>query len=288
VPTRTPTPFVTLAPTAQEISVPDIVGKSIDEARWEVERRGLRFRVSGERDEPGVEHGIVLEQVPTSGTRALFDSEVSVVVSKPDRDLIMQDLVGLHLIVVEDGLKSDGLNIVVEPTWSEEVQGTILMQEPPVDTTIHAGDTITLTVSGGLDVPIALEVNLAETVVLTRAELPQATYRPGETIDLTLHWEPKGTTSMRYVVFVHLVDLDGNLVAQQDVEPYVPTTEWGPDIVIDPHQVSIPGNVSAGTYQLRTGLYRQGQPHIRLPVLDAGLTTVDSDSILVAEVEIRP
>jgi predicted Ser/Thr protein kinase len=286
-PTRTTAPFVTVPPTAQEISVPDIVGKSIDEARWEVERRGLQFRVSGERDEPGKEHGIVLEQVPTPGTRALFGSEISVVVSKPDRELVMQNLAGLHLIAVEDGLKSDGLNTVIEPTWSEEIEGTILTQEPAADTTIHAGDTITLTVSGGLDIPIMLEVNLADTVVLTSVELKQATFRPGETIGLTLHWEPIRTTSMRYVVFVHLVDLSGNLIAQQDVEPYVPTTEWGPNLVIDPHQVTIPGDTSPGIYGLRTGLYRQGQSHIRLPVVDPGLTEVDSDSILIAEIEVE-
>jgi serine/threonine-protein kinase len=287
VSTRTSAPLVTVPPTAREISVPDVVGKSIDEARWEVERRGLRFRVSGERDEPGKKDGVILEQVPTPGTRALFDSEVSVVVSKPDRELVMQDLIGLHLIVVEDGLKTDGLNVVVEPTWSEEIEGTILTQQPAVNTTIHAGDTVTLTVSGGLDTPILLEVNLADTVVLTRAELKQATFRPGETVGLTLHWEPIRTTSVRYVVFVHLVDASDNLVSQQDVEPYVPTTEWGVGPVIDPHQVTIPGDVSPGTYRLRTGLYRQGQPHIRLPVVDPGRTRVDSDSILVAEIGIE-
>ena len=104
---------------------------------------------------------------------------------------------------------------------------------------------------------------------------------------LALDWEPIRTTSTRYIVFVHLVDLAGNLVSQQDVEPYVPTTEWGSDLVVDPHQVTIPGDVSTGVYELRTGLYRQGQPEIRLPVVDPGLTTVDSDSILIAEIAIE-
>jgi hypothetical protein len=34
-------------------------------------------------------------------------------------------------------------------------------------------------------------------------------------------------------------------------------------------------------------LYRQGQPHVRLPVVDAGLTTAESDSILIAEIEVE-
>jgi hypothetical protein len=190
--------------------------------------------------------------------------------------------------VVEGGLESDGLSVVIDPLWSSEAEGTILEQEPEVDTIVHAGDTITLTVSGGLDVPIVLEVNLADTVVLEKAELRQATFRPGETIEVTLYWMPLHTTSTRYVVFTHFVNADGNLVAQQDVEPRVPTTEWGPGVLADSHQVVIPAGLTAGSYQLRTGMYRQGQPSVRLPVVDPGRTTVESDSILIAEVEVKP
>jgi hypothetical protein len=58
-------------------------------------------------------------------------------------------------------------------------------------------------------------------------------------------------------------------------------------MVEDVHRFNLPGDLSAGTYQLRTGLYRQGQPHIRLPVVDAGLTTAESDSILIFEIEVE-
>jgi tRNA A-37 threonylcarbamoyl transferase component Bud32 len=288
VPTRTPKPFVTLAPTTQEVSVPDVLGKSPEEARWEVERRGLRFRIAERRDEPGVDEEIVLQQTPSPGARVPFDSEVSVVVSGSERELTVQDLVGLPVALVKEGLESDGLNVVVDPLWSPEAGGTVLLQEPEVDTVVHTGDTITLTVSGGLDVPIVLEVNLADTVVLEKAELRQAMFRPGETIEATLYWKPLHTTSMRYVVFVHLVDGGGNLVAQQDVEPRVPTTEWGTSVLADSYQVAIPAGLPAGSYQLRTGMYRQGQPSVRLPVADPGRTTVESDSILIAGVEVRP
>jgi hypothetical protein len=57
--------------------------------------------------------------------------------------------------------------------------------------------------------------------------------------------------------------------------------------VVDPHQVGIPAGLPAGRYQLRTGMYPQGQPGSRLPVVDAGLTKAESNSILIIEVEIR-
>ena len=84
-----------------------------------------------------------------------------------------------------------------------------------------------------------------------------------------------------------MIDADGDLVAQEDVEPSVPTTDWGASVVKDVYQFKLPVRLSAGTYQLRTGLYRQGQPHVRLPVVDAGLTTAESDSILIAEIEVE-
>jgi hypothetical protein len=94
---------------------------------------------------------------------------------------------------------------------------------------------------------------------------------------------------MPYVVFVHLIGPDGRLAAQQDVEPISPTTTWVPDVeVVDPHQVPIPAGLPAGRYQLRTGMYPQGQPGYRLPVVDAGRTTVESNSVLILEIEIQP
>jgi len=94
-------------------------------------------------------------------------------------------------------------------------------------------------------------------------------------------------------VFVHLIDPDASpgdsLVAQQDVEPSSPTTTWAPgEEIEDPHKVPIPAGRPAGRYQLRVGMYPQGQSGSRLPVVDAGSTTAESDSVLIAEIEIQP
>jgi len=165
----------------------------------------------------------------------------------------------------------------------------VLSQEPEAGTTIYAGDTVTLTVSGGVEIPIPLEVNLADLFVLQSAELRQETFRPGEGIAVTLRWHTLRPVGIHYVVFVHLIGPDGRLVTQQDVEPISPTTTWTPNVEIpDPHQVTIPADQSPGWYQLRVGMYPQGDPGHRLPVVDAGLTTAESDSILIAEIEVRP
>ena len=288
-PTSTPPPFVTLTPDVPSVSVPSLVGRPVEEARTMVERAGLRLVVREEREEPDAVRGVVLEQDPSPADLAPLDSDVSVVVNRPARELKMPGVVDYLVEIVQDGLESDGLRVQIEEVWSEEPKGMVLAQEPGRGATIYAGDTVTLTVSGGVDVPIPLEANLADMVMLDRAELRQETFQPGEVIAVTLRWRVLRATDAPYVVFVHLMGPDGRLVAQQDVEPIRPTTAWAPGMeVVDPHQVTIPAGQPAGRYQLRTGMYPQGQPGSRLPVVDAGLTTAESDSVLIAEIEVQP
>jgi serine/threonine protein kinase len=288
-PTSTPPPFVTLTPDVPLVSVPSLVGRPVEEARTMVERAGLRLVVREEREEPDAERGVVLEQDPSPADLASLDSDVSVVVNRPAREFKMPGVVDYPVEIVQDGLESDGLRVQIEEVWSEEPKGMVLAQEPGHGATIYAGDTVTLTVSGGVDVPIPLEANLADMVMLDRAELRQEMFQPGEVIAVTLRWRVLRATDAPYVVFVHLMGPDGRLVAQQDVEPIRPTTAWAPGMeVVDPHQVTIPARQPAGRYQLRTGMYPQGQPGSRLPVVDAGLTTAESDSVLIAEIEVQP
>jgi predicted Ser/Thr protein kinase len=291
VSTRTPTPLITLTPEVQLVPVPDVVGEPMDEAQKTVERAGLRFVVLEERDEAGVEGGIVLEQSPAPGERAPLDSEVSVVVNKLGRELTMPDVLGYELETVREGLESNGLHIVTEQVWSTQPEGLVLSQVPESGATVRVGDTVTLTVSGGVDILIPLEVNLADQVMLKSAELRQKTFRPGGVIAVTLRWRALRSIEANYRVFVHLQDLNGPHsapVAHGDADPIIPISRWRPgEEVVDPHQVKVPDDLPAGRYQLRVGMYSPGSGS-RLSVVDAGFTTAELDSILVAEIEVRP
>lgn len=289
LPTATPTPWATLTPVVQMVPLPDVVGKPVEEARATLTGQGFHVVVSGERDELGVAAGTVLEQHPQAGTSVPLNSQVSIVVSGPGRELTMPNVVGYMLDVVKDGLESSGLNLTIEEKWSQQARGIILAQEPLPDTKVHAGDGVTLTVSGGMNVPIPLEVNLANLITLRSAEVRQQSFRPGSILAVTLRWQAMRPIGTHYVVFVHVIGPGGRLVAQQDEEPFTPTTQWAPGIeIVDPHMVDIPADLPPGWYQLRTGMYPQGQPYSRLPVVDQGLTTTESDSILIAEIEVRP
>ncbi len=102
----------------------------------------------------------------------------------------------------------------------------------------------TAQVTGG---PIAL-VNLFPTAA-----------KVGEPFHLVIYWQAKAPVQASYTVFVHLLDAAGQLVAQQDNLPVMglaPTETWQPgQLIRDPYQLTLPPNLSPGTYQLQVGLY---------------------------------
>ncbi len=277
----------TQAPPADIVSLPDVVGKSTDDAIATLHSVGLRYVVE-ERDEPDARGGTVLQQRPPANQRVPADSEVLLLVSSQGRELTMPHVVSYPLDPVRAGLESDGLLVNAEHVWSGEPAGQIIGQQPAGGERVQAGDPVSLTVSGGTDVPIRLGALFADLFTLEHARLAQAVYRPGDDIALTLRWLPHSETASRYAVFIHLIGPSGSLVAQRDEEPGQPTSAWVPDRIFDSqHVLAIPKDVPVGVHQLRVGMYPSGQPGARLPVTDPGLTTAESNSVVIVDIEIR-
>ena len=283
----TATPLTPVTPTTVRVLVPGLLNRPEEEARAILKQAGLQLESVEKRDEPGVGAGLVLGQAPAPGEFVDPGTGVAVIVSAPPRVLALPEVRGLPVELVQDGLQSDGLRVEVDAVWSPEPAGTVLEQHPQGGASIRAGDTVTLTVSGGVEVPIELNARLANRVLLRRAELRQDSFPPGGSLAVTFHWLPLGAIDTHYAVFVHLMGPNGALVSQQDAEPSSATTNWVEGVyVADPHQVVIPADSSPGLHQLRVGMYPQGQPGSRVSVVNAGLTTFESNSILVAEITV--
>jgi hypothetical protein len=81
----------------------------------------------------------------------------------------------------------------------------------------------------------------------------------GDTLRLILFWRATGSARRPYTVFNHLVDANGELVAQQDNWPVNgrwPPTCWSPaESIVDSYSITLPGELPAGSYNLLTGLY---------------------------------
>lgn len=82
--------------------------------------------------------------------------------------------------------------------------------------------------------------------------------RPGDILGVMLYWQPQNDVLEPLSVFVHLIDAQGVIVAQQDQVPLGgarPTLGWAPgEVIADPVSLSLAG-VSPGAYAIRIGWY---------------------------------
>lgn len=92
---------------------------------------------------------------------------------------------------------------------------------------------------------------------------------PGHTFPLTLYWQALGHIEEDYVIFVHLLGPDGELLVQHDSPPLggtYPTSAWVEgDLFFHQVVLTIPADAPPGQYDLLVGMYTY--PEIaRLPV----------------------
>jgi hypothetical protein len=105
----------------------------------------------------------------------------------------------------------------------------------------------------------------------------------GGELELTLYWQALDTPDEAYTVFNHLVDADRQIVTQFDSPPVGDawlTSTWLPgEIVVDQRKISIPQNISEGSYSLIIGIY-DSKDGRRLPI------TLNSESQLNDQLEL--
>ena len=108
--------------------------------------------------------------------------------------------------------------------------------------------------------PVFLNANLGDQIKLVGYHLDKESYRPGDTINVTLYWPALQEMDKDYKVFVHVTDdTESRLIAQSDRWPvynFSPTTRWEPgEIVWDRHEIQIPLDEEPGIYRLAAGAY---------------------------------
>jgi hypothetical protein len=118
---------------------------------------------------------------------------------------------------------------------------------------------------------------------LDQARISNTTLKPGDPICLELQWNANATLPTDYTVYVHVLDQNGQLLAQSDLQSgggYTPTSGWpiGQPIT-DRHGVMLPPTLAPGTYQIVIGLY--GPDGVRLK------SSAGQDSIALSTVTIQ-
>jgi 4-amino-4-deoxy-L-arabinose transferase-like glycosyltransferase len=129
-----------------------------------------------------------------------------------------------------------------------------------------------------------VDYRLGSTIRLTGYDVDTSR---ASSVTVTLYWQAVAVPEGDWIVFVHLLDADGHLVAQDDAPPRqgdYPTWAWLPgDRVLDHHTLSLPPNLSPGTFQLQVGLYRPDDG-ARIPVFDQADRRVPDDVAFLTDI----
>lgn len=139
------------------VTVPDVHGVALAEARRVLEKRGLEPGMVTKEFSDDVSAGEVVRTEPEAGAERHADSAVALVVSKGS-PVDVPDVTGLSVEDATAALDDQGLKAKVLPDRvnSPEDAGDVAEQSPDEGEEAAEGDTITLTVSKGpqmIDVP---------------------------------------------------------------------------------------------------------------------------------------
>ncbi len=134
-----------------------------------------------------------------------------------------------------------------------------------------------------------VQANLDGKMELRGYDVSPGVGQAGDDLEMTLHWRALAPMDRDYTVFVHLVDSDGQLVAQHDSQPWwevsLPTSTWGPgEELRDQHRLSLPPDLLPGTYLLRVGAY-YWETLERLPVIENDVPV--NDYVELGSLEVR-
>lgn len=135
----------------EEVSVPDITGKTTEEARRILEKKGLKFAVDKEIYSSEVAAGRVIRQDPEANRRVKVGRTVWSVVSRGPRLVQVPDVIGLQvrdarLRITQVGLKVRSETGVYEP---DAPLNTVVNQSPQPGAFLEEGLAVDLMVNQG-------------------------------------------------------------------------------------------------------------------------------------------
>lgn len=105
---------------------------------------------------------------------------------------------------------------------------------------------------------LALNVHFEQQISLVEAAYPPQV-AAGIVLPIELKWQAQAPLNQDYHVFIHLVNYEGQFIAQADGQPAQwtrPTTTWAVgEAIVDRHGLWLPPQTAPGDYELRVGLY---------------------------------
>ena len=134
----------------KEVVSPNLVGKTVDEAKQILTENKLNYVEDSQEYNSDVPAGQVISQTPTYGKKIKQNTDVKVVVSLGTETTTVPKLKGLTKDEAEDAAKSAKIKLEFVDEISKTVEaGVIIKQEKDEGETVNAGDTVKVYVSIG-------------------------------------------------------------------------------------------------------------------------------------------
>ena len=158
--------------TSNKVTVPNIVGMTLDNAKKELEKLGLNIKVT-ETVESDEEENTILEMNPTGNTEAKKGDTIEVKISGGVAKIKVPDLRDYEINYIKDLLTQKGLEWNITEQYSENIKsGYLISQYPERDTEVTKGTTIELTISKGPEVKLVSVSNyLGQNVDSVKSDL---------------------------------------------------------------------------------------------------------------------
>jgi serine/threonine-protein kinase len=135
----------------EEISVPDLCGKRLDEAKEMLSELNLKVRVEAQKFST-VPRGIIISQHPLPVRRVKKGKTISLCLSRGQEKVRIPWVQGLLLSQAENLLLTSGLSIkqVIREDSDEIPNDEVIRSKPATDILVLRGSEVTLYVSQGL------------------------------------------------------------------------------------------------------------------------------------------
>lgn len=144
--------------------------------------------------------------------------------------------------------------------------------------------------AAGTAVPNPTDAQFDALANLRGYELSRDTLHPGDELIVNLYWEVTGQPPGNYLLFTHLIDENGLMVAQRDTHPGLgnfPSSQWQPgDHFVDTVRLHVPETMYApGQATLSIGLYAPGAYRLGITAPDG---TGMGDSLALGRLDLEP
>ena len=192
--------------------------------------------------------------------------------------------------------RADKVRFAIQPWYDyvtlleDDPQGylagtTLLKAWPP--SKVHRGPSMVVLALQSMQHPLPAASGQLGSIRLIGHDLDESVARAGVELPFQLYWQADAPTDGEYIVFNHLLDAAGNLVAQADGPPLPgtrrTTADWDDPqetIISREFRLQLPDALPAGEYRLINGWYRRdtgqrlltptGNDHILLMTITPG------------------